>query len=169
MNWKTLLAAWALAGLAAPAGGVPLGGRYDAFVEAAAACVRATGPKGVDRKLVASAGWGTASSAETDHRVLSWAQSERNPFVLRINSNQPFEPEHCWFVAEFKKQRDFDQVRQRLERLLGRAPDLVETDDMRTTRWTNAGNVLDLWMMPASKLCWECPQMFLTVEPRSSE
>jgi hypothetical protein len=168
-TWKALLAAFALAGLVTPAGAVPLDGRYDAFVEAAAACVRATGPKGVDRAVIASAGWPAASSAETDHTLLSWAHSPRNPFVIRMNSHDMLEPEHCWFVAEFERQRDYDEVRRRLERLIGRAPDAVDADDMRGTRWTNAENELELWMMPASKLCSECPEMFFTVKPRGAE
>ena len=164
-----LLAAVALAGLAAPAGAERLDRRYDDFVEAAGACVAATGPAGVDRAAVASAGWPEVASAETDDMVLSAAHSRRNPFPLRINANNPLEPEHCWFSVEFRSDRDYAEVRQRLERRFGRAPDQVDANDMRGARWLNPGNVAELWMMPASRLCSECPIMFFSVAPRRPE
>ena len=79
------------------------------------------------------------------------------------------EPEHCWFTADFEDQREYDQVRQRLERLIGRAPDEVDSDDMRGARWRNPETVVELWMMPEVELCSECPIMFFSVEPRTAE
>lgn len=171
MRWSALLAGFALAATAAPAGAQspPLAGRYDALAEAAGACVKATGREGVDRKVLASSGWGESSSGEIDHNPVSWAYSKRNPFILRINAFQFGDPEQCWMTAGFKKLKDFAEVRSRLERLIGRAPDKVESDDMRETTWVNAENSLELWMMPASKLCSECPTMFVTIRPRPSE
>lgn len=171
MRWKAVLAGLALAATAAPAGAdsPPLAGRYDALVEAAGACLKATGRKGVDRTVLASSGWGGTSTAEIDHQPVSWAYSKSNPFVLRINAFKFTDPEQCWMTADFKRQKDFAEVRSRLERLLGRAPDSAESDEMRETRWVNPENTLELWMMPASKLCSECPTMFVTIEPRGAQ
>jgi hypothetical protein len=171
MRRKAFLLAFALAGTAAPASAdsPPLAGRYDALAEAAGACLKATGRNGVDRASLAASGWGETSSGEIDHNPVSWAYSKRNPFVLRINSYQLTDPEHCWMVTRFKRQKDFAEVRLRLERLLGRAPDSADDDDMRETSWVNAENTIELWMMPASKLCSECPSMFVTIRPRTAE
>ena len=164
-----LFAAVMLFALEASASGEPLKGRYDLFVQAAAACVAATGADGVDRASVASSGWPQTGSAETDETILTAAYSEANPFVLRINGHGPLDPEGCWFTAEFRAKKDFAEVRRRLERRFGRAPDEVDRDDMQGTRWLNPNNVAELWMMPAHKLCSECPTMFFSVNPRPAK
>ena len=152
---------------AAPAGAEPLKGRYDAVVDAAMACAAATGPTGVDRKALAAAGWGDTVSAEIDHLPASWARNPKSPFEVRINQYDLMQPEECSLSANFKKQRDYEEVRKRLEQRLRRAPDSVEPDDMRTVTWLGAKNAVELWMMPAHKLCYECPTMFATIRPTS--
>jgi hypothetical protein len=166
---SALLTASLLASVSGPARAETLNGRYDAFVEGAATCAAATGPTGVDRAIVSSAGWTGFGSAETDEMVLTAAHNRRNPFPLRINATSAAEPEHCWLSADFKADRDYAQVRRRLERRFGRAPDQVDENNMRAARWLNPGNVAELWMQPAHRLCYECPIMFFTVRPRSPE
>lgn len=167
--WSAILSAALLFAAAVPAHGVPLDGRYDAFVGAARACVAATGAEGVDRKAIASAGWPAESSGEVDHNPVAWAFSDRNPFVVRINSFSPLEPEQCWFTAEFEEERDYDEVLRRLVGSFGRAPDETDANDMRGVRWRSAETVSELWMMPAHELCSECPTMFFSVEPLQAE
>ena len=167
--WRAILSAALLFTAAAPAHGVPLDGRYEAFVAAARACVAATGPEGVDRKAIATAGWPAESAGEIDHNAVAWAHSERNPFLLRINSFSPLEPEQCWFTAEFEELRDYDEVLRRLVALFGRAPDESDSNNMRGARWRSAGSIAELWMMPAHELCSECPTMFFSVEPLRAE
>lgn len=163
-----LLAAGALTSLSASASSELLNGRYDAFVEAAETCAAATGPTGVDRAVVSSAGWPQVASGETDDMPVSAAYSRRNPFALRINASHPSEPEHCWFSVNFTSDGDYAQVRSRLEHRFGRAPDEVDDNDMRGARWLNPGNSAELWMAPASVYYPE-PIMFFTVRPRTSD
>ncbi len=164
MGMRAALAAVALLAGAVPAGAVPLAGRYDAFVEAASACAAATGGGEVDRTILAAAGWTDLRTGEIDHLPVSMSFSERNPFPLRTSHSEFLAPEGCWFVAEFEEGGDFDEVRRRLEARFGRAPDSIDADDMRGTRWVSERNVVELWMLPASELCSECPQMFLDVQ-----
>lgn len=168
---KALLAPLALATMAAPARGEspPLAGRYDALVEAANACLKATDRRGVDKAVLAASGWSRTSAGEIDHNPVYWAYNDRNPFFLRVNAFDLAGPEECWMTTGFKRQKDFQEVRVRLERLLGRAPDSVGSNDMRETRWVNSDDVVELWMMPASKLCSECPTMFLNIGPRTEQ
>jgi hypothetical protein len=144
----------------------PLNDRHQAFVDAAGACVDATGYRGVDRGILASAGWGRIGSGEIDHNPVSAAWSEQNPFPLRINAFELGDPEECWVTAEFDPSRDFGEVRRLLERRLRREPDSAEPDDMRTTRWLNPQNVVELWMMPANEALGIDPNIFVSVVPR---
>ena len=159
----------ALMSAPAPAAAESLDGRFDDFVDGAMACAGATGPQGVDRAALASAGWSDVVTGEIDHNPVSWARRNGNPFTLRINSHDWTEPEGCWLTAEFERDSDYDRVRRELEARIGRAPDHVEADDMRTTRWIDTANTVELWMMPEHELCGECPTVFVTVEPRTSE